>query len=38
MKSYVSYPKEMRERAINDRKGLYSVDLINASKKPGKLG
>lgn len=38
MKSRVSYKKAMRERAISERKGLYTIDLINASKTPGKFG
>jgi hypothetical protein len=34
----VSYTKEMRERALKDRKGLYTIEIINANKKPGKFG
>ena len=28
----------MRSRAIEDRKGLFTLEAISASKKPGKLG
>lgn len=38
MKSFVSYAKAMRQQAIEDRKGLFTIDLINASKRKGKLG
>ena len=38
MKSRVSYAAALREQAINRQKGLFTIDLINASKKPGKLG
>lgn len=38
MKSNVSYDKDQRKRAIDDRKGLFTIDLISASKTPGKLG
>jgi hypothetical protein len=38
MRSNVKYDRDMRTRAIADRKGLCTVDLINASKRPGKLG
>lgn len=37
-RSNVKYAKEMRDRAIADKKGLYTIDLINGSKRPGKLG
>jgi hypothetical protein len=38
VRSNVKYDRDMRTRAIADRKGLCTVDLINASKRPGKLG
>lgn len=38
MKPRVSYEKAMRDRAINDRKGLYTLEVIGASKTPGEIG
>lgn len=33
MKNYVSYEKSQRDRAIQDGKGLYSIDLMGAPSK-----
>lgn len=34
----VSYKKKMRDDAIKDKQGLFTIDLINGSKRDGKLG
>jgi hypothetical protein len=33
----VSYEKKMRERAIQDRKGLYTLEILGPSIRPGKF-
>lgn len=38
MKSKVSYEKSMRDKAIAANHGLFTIDIMNASKRPGRFG